>query len=890
MKKLMVLTILAVFAMAISSRDALAISSGDALVISSGDAQAQDPKVQTKTIFARPLIWRSDSTGGYTFTGVALANATLSADGSVVSGDSQGFCELPGYHQAEGLITGVSADWSFTGKVTLEVSVTGNAKGYSPVINGLPRAYKESAHGSRIKWRATLAPGSSLTSLRIVYSDLSGMEGSFGNELLSGFTARRQIYIKGSTAGSLFNHQVPIKVGESKKSAAPCDVKLNGGILSGFADIRFTLPDGETALPYYLESVTGKAPNRTASFWVRIPEIPIDGLPIYMYHGKALAADLSSPEKVFDFFDDFRGPALDLKKWTVTMYDASGKAGIVGSLLSLEQAKIASASYGFTSGLVEYKARASANGAAELIIRAASSFDESSGRSPERSRGASTDDDDLRAHSSVSLLASGHSIAIGSSVKSNDQKPISSGVFYTYKIYCDDSGDVAFRRYGEDGSGSAQAETAYSAGQEEASPIGLSSSLPGETMDCLWIRTRKAANPPPQVDPEKTASTVSEPVNLPEFYNVSTAPDGSLISADSASDGYYISRFVSPAFETRILKPSWEADLAGHGAEAISISIAVKKGGEFYSGWVNGITRYASKKDFEKGNQLRWKAVIANASIASPSEAKAKQSPSMQSFTLGYWSGDIRIVMPKGGETLAPGAEYIIFWEAPGYEPKYPMEIAYASGDRNDFKIIAPKTDNSGDYTWNVPEKASGKAVVKVSDYYDKAIYGISEDYFLILPGAPGDIGTKVVKSAEEAAPEEAREAGEALAPKKALAGYYDILIKVGDNTSSDGYKDGDVVMVKPAGYLWGAEEKGKFFIVRARLTPEKALELMKPGERVTTVSKSKRKVATVLKRRNFRLNLHNKITLQDRVQAAQGHLPGQPMEVPDITGMTESK
>jgi len=126
MRKLTLLTILAVLAIAVVSTDAL----------------AQEPKVQTKTIFARPLLWRSDSTGGYTFTGATLANAILAADGSVSSSDSQGFCELPGYHQAEGLVTGLSATWSFTGKVTMEVSITGNAKDYLPVINGLPHTYK----------------------------------------------------------------------------------------------------------------------------------------------------------------------------------------------------------------------------------------------------------------------------------------------------------------------------------------------------------------------------------------------------------------------------------------------------------------------------------------------------------------------------------------------------------------------------------------------------------------------------------------------------------------------------------------------------------------------------------------------------------------------------
>jgi hypothetical protein len=57
----------------------------------------------------------------------------------------------------------------------------------------------------------------------------------------------------------------------------------------------------------------------------------------------------------------------------------------------------------------------------------------------------------------------------------------------------------------------------------------------------------------------------------------------------------------------------------------------------------------------------------------------------------------------------------------------------------------------------------------------------------------------------------------------------YELLIKSGDNSSLGGYKEGDIVMIKPAGYLWGTEEKEKFFIVKAYLIPQEAQELMSP-------------------------------------------------------------
>lgn len=694
-------------------------------------AEAYEPP--NKAIFTRPLIWRADSSANYSFKGAALTNAELAKDGSVKSYNvSQGTCELPNPYKTNGLVTGLSASWSFTGKVILEVSITGSAKDYVEVINGVPVTYKESAYGSRIKWRATLAPNSTLTELKITYSDLSGVVGSFGESLLSGFGMRKQIYIKGSKAGTLFNYQMPIKVGESEKSPLPYDVKLFGGILSGFADIRFTLPDGETVLPHYVESVTGKAPNRTAVFWVKIPEIPEGGLPIYMYYSKAGAADLSDGEKVFDFFDSFEGTALNEKKWKIELYDKEGRADVGDSLLSLDKARVTSANYKFASGLIEYKARASVSGAAVGIIRSAISGD-----------------DDVIAYSSASSSALGHSIAEGSAARANDPKPVSPNMFYTYKIYCDDNGGIAFRRYGADGSGTAQAETEYLAGASDALPIGLSSPTTGGPMYCDWIRTRKAANPPPQVDP-KTASVPPEATNLPEFYNVSTAPDGSLVPAHGSHEGHYVSRIVNPAFEVRIMRLSWEADSSDD--NAISASVSVKKGGKFYPKWKNGVTHYVSKKEFDKGSQLRWKVEFKG--------LDATDDWKLKKFNLEYGSGVIRVVMPKGGEVLVAGAKYGIFWDAPGYDPKYPVDISYSKSAQGEFTTIVRKTNNSGDYDWIVPADLSGKMLVKVADYYDKSIYGMSEDYFLVVPEASaGDLAPVTDKQAsvgvEEGAPEE---------------------------------------------------------------------------------------------------------------------------------------
>ncbi len=599
---------------------------------------------------------------------------------------------------------------------------------------------------------------------------------------------------------------------------------------------------------------------------------------LYIYYGKIAAQDLSDADKVFDFFDDFNGTVLNPKKWKVTLYDKEGTAGVADSILSLKSAKITSLDYNFASGLIEYKAGSSANSPATMIVRAGLS-----------------DSDDLAASASP-VEAIAHAISKGASIKVNDPKPTIEGAFYAYRIYCDDTGIMAFRRYDESGIGLPQASSQYSAGQASAMPIGLSSSGTGKEMYCKWIRVRQAVYPPPKLDDIGTFAGATEAANLPEFYNVSTAPNGSLIATPNTSGGYYLSKLISPGFEARILKAYIAARPSAD--ELNGISVSTRAGGKFYAGWVNGKARYVSKKEFDKGGQLRWRADFGASSV----DKETTNQSVLSSFALEFYSGLIRVVLPNGGETIAPGSNYTIFWTAEGYGKDYPMEISYAGPGKRGFKIIAPKIGNSGDYAWDVPNKASGEAVVKVADYNDKNIYGISEGFFNVTTSASVEkaVVTEVAASAgvvttptaaTVTAPTEEKITDEIKKDaKKPLTGQYDLLIKVGDGAARGGYKDGDIVMVKPAGYVWGAEEKSRFLIVRARLTPARAEELMKPDEVTTATDKSGRKTVKMINRRKYRINMQDKISLQERVMASRGRLRRDPVEVTDIAAATEKK
>lgn len=81
------------------------------------------------------------------------------------------------------------------------------------------------------------------------------------------------------------------------------------------SDIRFTLDDGYSTLPFWIEhpAITGSGYN----VWVKIPSVLTTGTAVYLYYGRDSVASGSDGVKTFDFFDDFEGSALSATKWLV---------------------------------------------------------------------------------------------------------------------------------------------------------------------------------------------------------------------------------------------------------------------------------------------------------------------------------------------------------------------------------------------------------------------------------------------------------------------------------------------------------------------------------------------------------------------------------------------
>lgn len=825
-----------------------------AMVCASAPA-AMDDASPNKAIFTRPLTWRADSLGMFNFTSIGFLNAAVREDGSVGSGATNGTCELLNSYETKGPVRELAANWSFTGKVKLEVSVTGDTKDYVRVTNGVPVYFDEKASGNKIRWRATLGPESSLTVLSISYKDHSGVAGSFGSEFLSGFASRKEIYIKGSTAGDLYNHQVRITVGESIGLSDDCDVKLPGGILSSFADVRFTQADGETVLPHYLERISGSAPDSVAQFWVRIPEIPSGGLSLYLYFGKAAARDISSGEKVFEFFDDFDGDTLDNKKWKVTLDAETGTARAEDSYLTLNMAKALTAGYKFSGGIIEYEAAASPGAAAVGIVRQAS--------------GSAAE---LAAYSSQAEAAA-HCIIRGSSVVANDPKPTTPDVTYKYSIYLDDTGKVVFKRYAYLDAQDPEAEVRYDAGPGEVSAIGLYPSNQAREAKFRWIRARRYADPQPQVDLERTALSAAEAVDLPAFDNIVISEDGALAVVRNGAKGYYTSRMLSQKFDVRMIRPSWQAV----SADAGNISVRVTTDDSGYStGWANGVARYVSKKEFEKGRKLRFRAEF-------PAETEDRvQKLRLTNFGLEYQPGTIRVVLPNGGETIKSGSQYSIFWEMAGYDKDYPVEISYARSGSDEFEIITSKIDNTGDYVWNVPNEEITGALVKVADYHDKAVYGISEAYFAVSSNVTETDADEDDGSAELALLQEETIAADAdeteLIPQESVLDksfgdpnrpgvkLYELLVKAEDDECNNTlesirgcYKRGDILVIKPAGWNWSDAERGSYIIVRSYLTDDEINEVLSPRQLISVNKKTGQRTVNITARRRYRISVPNR-------------------------------
>ena len=138
---------------------------------------------------------------------------------------------------------------------------------------------------------------------------------------LAGWPYRKSHTITGTAAGGQNDYHVGVKVyyGAGADGTEAVDgvtfgkVYLGGKCETDFTDIRFTGPDGQTLLGYWLED---KTDSNFALFWVRVPSIPASPgtMQIYIYYGASGVPSLSDTG-ILIFGEEFAGTELDLDVW-----------------------------------------------------------------------------------------------------------------------------------------------------------------------------------------------------------------------------------------------------------------------------------------------------------------------------------------------------------------------------------------------------------------------------------------------------------------------------------------------------------------------------------------------------------------------------------------------
>jgi len=759
-----------------------------------------------------PLVWRTDGQGDYLLSEL------------VPGGTYELIEEVETANQIETIIV----TWKSKGEATLQVSAN-NGQDYTPVVYGVPLDLAHS--GNRIKWRVTLGPDSELSEIRVAYTDAEGAGGTFGVPELSGFGYRKSLNISNPSGEELFNYQVKVEVDEE-------------GIRTqaDFGDIRFTATDGETLLAHYLDGITGESPNKTAVFLIKIPQIPPEGLPIYLYYGNPDAESLSSGEDVFDFFDDF-SEEPDSAKWELAA-GLGGKFSVSNSFLKLDAAKVISKDYQMEDGIIEYRAKAEAGYEVRAIT------------AEEKGKPGL-----IQLVYSSTYPGAEHAIAIGSIVKANTAKPVLPGVFYDYRVIKKGE-NITFERYGiEDRK---EAEVSYTdEGGLKQGYIGLEVGGRGDGDSVAyydWLRVRKFAEPEPSI----STSGDEEEVNLAEFSNVALANNGNITALDSAEhsaaspkgtqysilDTQYTTAPLLTACNISAVTPAIkvssdairnthesEAQRSLPGEDAIRIDISADGGLSWKEDCVSGRT-YRAPFDFTVGRELLLRANFPNTQYPildtqyEIEQIKLEYSiaPIVTSTNV-YCSG----ATGEGGVYIS-GDAIIVEWDNSATGDNNP-DILSVSCNFVPFggESVTRMYDNAGDNTYIVeyklPEGIDTTANIFVTAGNSCGLT-TRDGHILSVDTMTDDRGQKTEEIDLEELIEEGQRPGTML---------YDLLIKLGDNYHPDPeedargcYKHGTVVVIRPSGHLWSETERDSFLIVQAYLTEEERTALTRPKELAT--------------------------------------------------------
>lgn len=362
--------------------------------------------------------------------------------------------------KASGIIKTISIFYESSGQVRLEVSADGG-NAYVKIINGKPLT-EGFIPGNQLRFRANLAPDSSLKKIIIGYTDSSGLSRLYRNPDLAKYKNHKVINISGSNQ-ELFNYPLSLNLERN--------------------DVYFTAGDGQTPLYYYLED--------PLHGYVKVPQIPKEGLKIYMYYGqesaKPFVPKYLDGNKVFLFFDDFNAAALDTEKWEVTS-GLKKEFSLKNGYLQLKDGAIISRNFKIKQGVLEFKAKAEENAGIQALVHKRISGQTSAGFPYEQI-----------VYSSAYPGAE-HTIAINDIAKLNVGKPIKPFTFYKYRVILNPA-SIIFERYSQNYEKQAQIQF-LDVGNPEENQIGLKANAALFNAGSVyfdWIRVRPYVEIEPKV-------------------------------------------------------------------------------------------------------------------------------------------------------------------------------------------------------------------------------------------------------------------------------------------------------------------------------------------------------------------------------------------------------
>lgn len=122
-------------------------------------------------------------------------------------------------------------------------------------------------------------------------------------------------------------------------------------------------------------------------------------------------------------------------------------------------------------------------------------------------------------------------------------------------------------------------------------------------------------------------------------------------------------------------------------------------------------------------------AYRVDAYISSYDTTTTDHLPVLTRYTWGNTGASVRVTSPNGGESWAGGSAQTVTWTASGVPT---VALQYSLDDGGSWAAIGSVAGTAGSFTWTVPDIATTRARVRVSDVANAALSDTSDGTFTL--------------------------------------------------------------------------------------------------------------------------------------------------------------